>query len=84
MLKIDKLPKGNRIFTEDTIVLNFIEHCKKQYSKEIRSINLSLYDEEDACENEWQLTVSECSKNNEQGLVWAAWYIPTTSPIIKK
>jgi hypothetical protein len=81
-MKIDKLPKGNRIFETDPKVLEFIEYCKKTYSDKIRNINLTLYDEEDASGNEWQLNVSECSENNIQGLVWAEWFIPTNNSII--
>lgn len=80
---MDKLPKSNRIFATDPKVLEFIEHCKKTYSDKIRKIDLILYDEEDASGNEWQLNVSECSENNKQGYVWAAWHIPTNNPIIK-
>jgi len=75
MEKIEKFPKANRIFTKDPEVLKFINYCRKSFSKNIRKINLTLYDEEDALENEWQLTVSECSDNNEQGYEWAAWKI---------
>lgn len=82
MKEIGKLPKGNRIFTENPTVLEFIEYCKENYSKDIRNISLSLYDEDDAEGNEWQLTVRETSENNEQGLVWCAWHIPT-NPIVK-
>ena len=82
MEEIGKLPKGNRIFVSNPIVLEFIEYCKEKYSKDIRNINLSLYDEEDAEENEWQLTVKETSENREQGLVWVAWHIPS-NPVVK-
>ena len=78
MDKIGKLPKGNRIFTKDPKILKFIEYMKKEYTSDIRSINLGLYDEEDAEYNEWQVTVSECSDNHKEGYVWAAWHIPTS------
>jgi len=83
MDEIGKLPKGNRIFVTDPKVLDFIEHCKEKYSQDIRNINLSLYDEDDAETNEWQLTVRETSDNKEDGFVWCAWHIPT-NPIIKE
>jgi len=79
---MEKLLKGNQIFIKDKIVLDFIKYCKETYSKDIRKIELSLYDEKDACENEWQINVSECSDNNEQGTMWLSWHIPTTKPII--
>ena len=54
-----------------------IKYCKEKYSKKIRNISLSLYDEEDGDGNEWLLTIRETSDNHPQGYVWAAWHIPT-------
>lgn len=76
-MKIGKFPKNNRVFTQELKVLEFIEYCKNKYSQNIRDIKLTLYDEDDAEGNEWQLNISECSKNNKQGTMWAPWFIPT-------
>lgn len=75
-----KLGKGNMLFIEEPKVLEFIEYCKNKYSQNIKSIEINLYDEEDAKGDEWMMTVSECSNNKEQGMVWVPWYIPTLNP----
>lgn len=81
-MKIEKLPKGNLNFTKDKKVLAFIKYCKETYSDEIRSIDISLYDEKDSNGDEWLITISETSENKKEGNLWVPWHIPTTNPQI--
>jgi len=57
----------------DQKVIEVIKDYMKSCSKDIRSISINLYEGdngEDAINNEWTVSVTECSKHKTSGLVW--------------